>query len=906
MTHDRLDRDRLLAHVEAEEAKTQRGKLRIFFGYAAGVGKTFAMLEAAQREKTDGAEVVVGCVEPHGRQEAESLLEGLEKLPTKAVANRGAQLREFDLDTALARKPVLILIDEMAHTNAEGCRHTKRWQDIEELLNAGVNVWTTLNVQHIESLNDVIEHITGVTVGETVPDTVFERANDLVLIDITPEELIGRLQAGKVYIPAQSEQVMRHFFQRANLVVLREMSLRRAAERVQQDVEIARRGRAARETWATSERLLVCIGPSPTTAKIIRTAKRMAAAFDAEWLAVSVEPPGARIPLRNRERIARHLRLAERLGAEPITLVGDPVGAAIVQCARTRNVTKIVVGKTAQPWWRRLLRNTVVDQLLESSGDIDVYVIRGERDRDQEQSLAAPRTGRPAWDAYLRTALVVFGCGLIGWGIFSLHMAEANIVMVFLLAVAFVAARYGRGPAIAASIASVLAFDFFFVPPYLTLAVAESQYILTFGVMLVIGLVISTLSVRLREQVAAASDRLRRTAALHRLSRQLAALAGADFILAHASRQLGDLFDAEVVIYLRESQGRLVLRQGERMSIASHPQNLAVAQWVIEHEALAGAGTDTLPNVPALFVPLTASQSIVGVLAIRSNDPARLHSPTQRRLLEACAGQIALAIERDQLALEAHQARLQVEAEKLRSTVLSSVSHDLRTPLTAISGASSMLMESGDECDRATRRELVESIYDEAERLNRLIGNLLDMTRLEAGAVTIQKEWQPLEEIVGVVLNRLGRWLQPRRVAVSLPADLPLVPMDGQLVQQVLTNLLENAAKHTPADTPIELSASANSDAVTVVVADRGAGITPGDEERIFDKFYRPSQSKNVRGVGLGLTICRAVVAAHGGRIWTENREDGGAIFRFTLPLGGKPPGLKTREPELTADSKPA
>src|SRR5438034_353137 len=493
---DRPNPDQLLDRVRAAEADSRRGKMKVFFGYAAGVGKTYAMLEAARRERTEGVNVVVGYVEPHGRVETEALLEGLEVLPPLEIPYRGVTVREFNLDAALARRPKLILVDELAHTNAEGLRHAKRWQDVEELLEAGIDVYTTLNVQHLESLNDVIAKITGVAVRETLPDNVLERADDIELVDLTPEDLIERLKAGKVYIAQQTERALQNFFQKANLTALRELSLREAAHRLRMDVEAARQQMAAKSPWATAERLLVCVGPSPTSTKLIRAAKRMASAFGGEWLAVAVETRGEEAPAR-RQRIARHLRLAEQLGAETHSLVGDKVADTLLDLARSRNVTKIVVGKTAIPWWKRIFKRTVVDHLLEKSGDIDVYVIRGEA--EAPRILEAPVVAqRIAWGNYLATVAVVALCGLLGWLSQSQRLGEANIVMIFLLGVAFVAARYGRGPAIACAVASVMVFDFFFVPPYLSFAFNDVKYVLTFGVMLGIGLLISTLTARIR------------------------------------------------------------------------------------------------------------------------------------------------------------------------------------------------------------------------------------------------------------------------------------------------------------------------------------------------------------------------------------------------------------------------
>jgi two-component system sensor histidine kinase KdpD len=665
MRSERPNPDALLARIQEDQDGSRRGRLKIFFGYAAGVGKTYAMLEAAQNERAEGVDVVVGYVEPHGRPETEVLLEGLEVLPPRIIPYRGVTLREFDLDAALSRKPQLILVDELAHTNAEGSRHAKRWQDVEELLATGINVYSTLNVQHVESLNDVIAQITGVVVRETLPDAVIERADEIELIDLTPEELIERLQEGKVYVPQQAERALSHFFQEGNLTALRELSLRQVANRLRRDVDEARRDRAATSPWATNERLLVCVGPNPMAAKLVRAAKRMAAAFEAEWLAVAVEVGGrATASAGARNEIARHLRLAEKLGAETHMLAGDDVAKTILEFARMRNVTKVVVGKTAQTWWRRTFFGTVVDDLLEQSGDIDIYVIRGELETRQHDSRVgiqhALRDGdsRAHWGKYIRTAGVVALCSLAAWLSFVWELADANIVMIFLLGVVFAAARYGRGPAIAAAVAGVVIFDFFFVPPLLSFAVADTQYLLTFAVMLFIGLLISTLTARMKERLQVSQQQERRTAALYRLTKQLSEIAGTEFLVQTAGRQLGEIFGGEVVLYLRESSGAVRIHYGEKTTVASHEVNTVVAQWVVDHEQAAGAGTDTLPNATALIVPLVGSQRTVGALGVKPTDSQRFLDPEQRRSLETCASLIALSLERDQSVLEAHEAQI--------------------------------------------------------------------------------------------------------------------------------------------------------------------------------------------------------------------------------------------------------
>jgi two-component system sensor histidine kinase KdpD len=893
MADVRPNPDALLAQVQADHDQSQRGALKIYFGYAAGVGKTYAMLEHARRAKAAGRDVVLGYVEPHARPETQALTSGFEALPTRSIDYRGVVLREFDVDAAIARHPDLLLVDELAHTNAEGSRHAKRWQDVEELLEAGINVWTTLNVQHIETLNDVISQITSIAVRETIPDRVFDAADELELVDITPEELLTRLEAGKIYIPDQARRALQSFFQKANLTALRELSLRQTARRVHTEVELARRLKAVQRPWATVDRLLVCVGPSPTTSRVIRTAKRMAAALDAPWLAVSVDSTGETGSSSARNQIVQHFRLAERLGAETVTLAGHDVAATLLDFARSRNVTKILIGKTDLPRWRRLLWGSVVDRVLEQSGDIDVYVIRGE---EEQQAPRLPQT-RPTTDSkwpYLAAGLLVGLTGAITYAarVLQISDAEANAVMLFLAPVAWTAYRYGRGPALLASVLSVLVFDFCFVPPYFTFAVSDAQYVLTFAVMLAIGLGISTLTSRLKRQVESTRQRERRAAAQYELGKQLSSLYGSVFLVTAASQKIAELVDGESAIYLRGTGDLPELVTGHETSIAKSPVSVSAAQWVIEHDEMAGAGTNTLPNAAALFLPITGSQQTRGALAIRSADPARLLDPDQRRFLEACGHQLALALERDQMAIDAAEARIAAESEQARSSLLSSVSHDLRTPLAAIAGASSSLLESP-ALDDDTQRQLLETITEEAARLHRLLENILQMSKLEAGAANPNRQWHVLEEIVGSALERVRQEVSQHVVQVQLPANLPLVFVDGLLLEQVFVNLLENSARYTPLGTRVTISAEPGEREVRIRVADTGPGLPPGLEERVFDKFYRATPlADGGRGSGLGLAICRAILRAHGGSISARNAAGGGAEFVLRLPLPTEQPTI--------------
>jgi two-component system sensor histidine kinase KdpD len=895
MADSRPDPDELLAKVKAEEAKHARGKLKIFFGAAPGVGKTYAMLEAGRKEGKAGADVVVGYVEPHVRPETQALVLGLDLLPRREVEYRGAKLLDFDLEAALARRPQILIVDELAHTNAPGLTHAKRWQDVEQLLQEGISVYTTLNVQHLESLNDVVAQITGIVVRETVPDSVFEAADEVELVDIAPDDLVERLREGKVYVPHQAARAIEHFFRKGNLIALRELALSRMAERVNAQMESYRREHAISDTWPTRERLLVCVGPSPLSSRLIRATRRLAVRLKAPWLAVNVETPATlRLRQADRDRLTQNLQLAEQLGAEAVTVSGSNLVEGVLAYARSRNVTKIIVGKSRRPRWQELLRGSFVSELTRQSDDLDVYVLSGDPEGEPAPAPRAMVASRTPLN-YFWAVLIVVVCTSLGWPMFLWFAPTApeatlvNLVMVYLVGVVAISLWFGRGPSIVASCLSVLAFDFFFIPPQLSFAVSDTGFLFTFAVMLATGLVISTLTSRARAQAEAARQRERRIAALYALSRVLTATQEINEIVNAVSRQSGDAFDAQVALLLPDAEKRVEVQGVAFGGFRLDEKERGVAQWVFDHGRKAGFGTDTLPGAGALYLPLVVASGTVGVLAVRPTQLSRLLEPDQVHLMEAFAGQTAVALERANLAAEAERVRVLVESERLRNSLLSAVSHDLRTPLTAIAGASSTLIEGGQRIDAATRRELSESIYEEAESLNHLVGNLLDMTRLEAGAVTVQKEWQSVEELVGAVLNRLARKLADRPVSTQLPGDLPLIYVDALLIQQVLLNLLENAEKYSPQHAPIEISAASSAGTVTIEVGDRGPGLPAGDEKRIFEKFYRSPAARSRSGVGLGLTICRGIVELHGGKIWARNRDGGGAVFGFSLPVEEQP-----------------
>ncbi len=871
----RTDPDALLAQVQADEARRRRGRLKLFFGAAPGVGKTFSMLEAAQAKQREGVDVVVGIVETHGRADTSRLQEGLEVLPRRELEYRGVRLLEFDLDGALRRRPGLLLLDELAHTNAPGSRHEKRWQDVAELLDSGLDVYSTLNVQHVDSLNDVVAQITGVIVRETVPDAVLEMANEIELVDVSPDVLLQRLSEGKVYIPEQASRALDQFFRRGNISALRELALRQTASRVDADVRDYRTAQGIVETWPTSERIAVCVGPDPHSARLVRAARRMAEGLGAEWTALYVETPvHDRLSADDQAAVTQNLRLAEQLGGRTVTLTGADIASEILAWARANNITKIIVGKpVAARWWGKRLN--LLDAIVRGSGSIDVYVITGAASspRRGASSPAAPLT---AGDYGLAIAVVALAtaAGLVFRGLLSV----TDDAMLYLLGVVIVGARARQRPAILASAMSIAAFDFCFVPPYFTFAVSDVRYVLTFGMMLGIAIVMARLTGRIREQVERSRAREQRTVAAYNLSRDIATARDAGEIVTALARHIREGFGASVTTIMPSDKGVF-------------PEDDGVARWVFERRQMAGLGTQTLPATPALYLPLMASDACLGVVRVEPRDPRDATDPVRRQLLESFVGQGALALARAQLAERNQVTEIEVKTERLRSSLLSSLSHDLRTPLAGIEGAATTLLSQA-EPPAPERRSLAQTIVRESRRMTRLVANLLDMVRLEAGALNVNKEWQPLEEVVGVALVFLEERLQGHPVAARIPADLPLVPIDGLLIEQVLINLIENAVKYAPGHSPIEIEAAPAPGGVVVGIADRGPGIPPGEETRIFEKFHRATDDDSAGGVGLGLTICQGIVAAHGGRMWAENRPGGGAVFRFTLPIEGTPPVL--------------
>lgn len=893
MNEVRPDPDLLLASVKAEEARARRGKLRIFFGASAGVGKTYSMLEAARNARASGVDIVVGYVEPHGRVETERLFDGMEQLPPLAVHYRGTIRREFDLDAGLGRRPGILIVDELAHSNPiEGDpppRHAKRWQDIEELLDAGISVWTTVNVQHLESFNDLVAQITGVRQRETIPDRIFDEADEVELIDLPPDDLIARMKAGKVYVAEHAATAVEKFFRKSNLIALRELALRRVADRVDAAARASAIADRTSRAWMARDRVLAAIGPDSQAERVVRAGKRIADALDAEWIVVCVETPDLlRLAPAQRNRRIDLLRLAESLGAETVTLDGPSAAGILIEYARTRGATRIVVGASRRRGIRSWLRPSATSELVRKARGFDVITIGAPED-------AAPRMQRTAapvqaevpvpmhWDRYawaLATSGIATGIAFAMYPFFEL----ANIIMAYVLASTIAAVRFGRGPAVAAAVANVLAFDFCFVPPRFTFSVADVQYIVTFVIMLIVALTIATLMASVRQQTRVAGARERRTALLYAMSRELAATRGVTNMAHVAVSHIAEVFACKVVVLLPDGNGRLHYPQQSPVESSFRGADLSIAQWVVDHGRRAGLGSDTLPAAPALYVPLSDQPRCLGVLAVLPENRRRILLPEQRHLLETFAGQLGLAMERAQLAETAEANRVAMETESLRNTLLASISHDLRTPLSVIAGAASTLAQRGRDLDEATKASLARSIETKARDMAELVSNVLDLMRFESGQIVLRRDWETLDELIGSALMRTEERLRRHPVTVDVAPDLPAVHVDAALIVQTLINLLDNVARYTPAGTSVQVRAQQSEDRVLVTIDDEGPGLPAADRDRLFEKFQRGKDEGTDGGAGLGLAICRAIIGAHGGEITAGDRPGGGARFQFTLP----------------------
>ena len=889
MAEVRPDPDQLLAQVQAAEARAKRGRLRIFFGASAGVGKTYAMLEAAQNVRASGKDVVVGYVEPHGRVDTERLLDGLERIPTVAVSYRGIVRQEFDLDRALTRRPWVLLVDELAHSNLVGgdppLRHPKRWQDIEELLEAGINVWTTVNVQHLESLNDLVGQITGVRQRETLPDKVFDEADDIELIDLPPDDLLARLHAGKVYIADEAATAVERFFRTPNLMALRELALRRVADRV----EAAARALPEDKTHPriAGDRILVAVGPDAQSEQLVRVGKRMADALDARWTVVYVETPRLlKLADSDRNRRIEVLRLAESLGAETVTLDGPSAAETLIEYAQTRHATRVIVGAPKRRGWRALLRPSASVQLVTNARGFDVITV-ATTERTAIRPAAGTNTSDVArqipWHRYVWAVATTVICTGLAFTMFR-RFELSNLVMIYLLGVTVAALRLGRGPSALTAVLNVAAFDYFFVPPRFNFAISDAQYFVTFGVMLLIALVIGNLVASVRQQTRVAGARERRTALLYAMTRELTATRGLGSMAQVAVRHVAEVFQCSAVILLPDADGKLHHPRDRPLEQSYRSADLAVAQWVADHGRQAGLGTDTLPATAGLYVPLGDERQRFGVLAVLPSNPRRVLLPEQRHLLETFAGQIGLAVERARLAETAEAANLARERESLRNTLLASISHDLRTPLAVIAGAGGALAERGAMLDEDTRVSLARSIEAKATEMTALVSNVLDLMRFESGEIVTRRDWQSVDDLVAMALQAQSERLAEHPVELRIPPELPHVHVDASLIVQVFSNLFDNIAKYTPPGTHVLISAIVDGQFVRVTVDDNGPGLPPGEPARLFDKFQRGVEEGTAVGVGLGLAICKAIVTAHGGTIEALRREGGGARFQLTLP----------------------
>ncbi|MFJ3462069.1 DUF4118 domain-containing protein [Achromobacter spanius] len=928
---ERPDPDALLKTLDAAERQAVRGKLRVYFGSSAGVGKTYAMLAAARAQAAQGTDVLAGIVETHGRRETATLLDGLPVLPLKDVAYRGHTLKEFDLDGALLRRPALVLVDELAHSNAPGSRHAKRWQDIQELLAAGIDVWTTLNVQHLDSLNEAVGSITGVRVWETVPDDVFDAADEVMLVDLSADELLRRLKEGKVYLPEQARHAARNFFRKGNLIALRELALRRTAEHVDDDVQAYRRDRAIEPVWRTREAIVACIGADTDAEYVIRSAHRLSQQLDCDLHVVTIDTPRAAPPAAAEvERLQHSLALADALGARTETLAGGDMVDAVVRYVRRHNITKALVGRTRAGGWQRLRlsltalltavmspgwlwrRHSFADMLAAGCPEIDIIRLGappvpapappgrdpftlGRRPSGDERG-ARPLAGY-AWAlCYCAVATALSALAFP-----TLH--QTNIVMLFLLAVAAVALRHGRGPAALASVVSVGLFDFFFVQPLSSFAVSDVQYLLTFGVLLGVGLLIGQLTAGLRLQAQASVKREADARSLYEFARELSSALMPEQIVALAGSFVHATFGARCSLYILGLDDRLKLAS-PAIGDTPAPES-ALAQWVYDHGQPAGAGTATLSNSALLYLPLKAPMRTRGVLVLDAPRRSLYTNPDTRRQVEAYATLIAIALERLHYVEVAQQAVVSMESEKLRNSLLAAVSHDLRTPLTSLVGMTDTLMRQQHELPDGLQ-DTVRAMRDQAQRMHALVVNLLDMARLQSRDAPLRMEWQSIEELVGAALAAMREPLAGHKVEVAPLSALPLVECDGVLIERVLCNLLENAGKYTPAGSTLRIHAFVHETEahgaetyetemrkaeMRVAIADNGPGVAPGAERRIFEKFTRGERESATPGVGLGLAVCEAIVAAHHGRIWVEHApgQASGAQFVFSLPLGAPP-----------------
>jgi two-component system sensor histidine kinase KdpD len=864
-----------------------RGRLKIFLGAAPGVGKTYEMLSEARQRRVDAGDVVIGVVETHGRVETDVLTKVFETIPKKRILYKGHVLAEMDIDAILQRKPKLVMIDELAHTNAPGSRHPKRYLDVEEILDHGIDVYSTLNVQHLESLNDVVAQITRVRVRETVPDSILDRADDVELVDLTPEDLLQRMKEGKVYFPDAAERAAQNYFVPGNLTALRELALRRTAQRVDAQMVNYMRAHAIQGPWEAGERVLVCVDERPRAAALVRYTRRLADKLRASWAAIYIETGRADgLSEAERDRVAEALRAAERLGGEAVTVPASNVADGVLDYARANNFTHIVASKSQRSWWSEIWRRSSALEIIRRAGGISVHVVPDQLSRAMKGKPRMLGGDRRALNttAYLGSLGMVGVALLLGLALRQIHVT--NVALVFLTAVLASSVVYGLWPSLAACLVSALAYNFFFLPPYYTFTIADPENVVSLFFFILVAAIASNLMARVRAQGVVARERAKATEDLYLFSRKLAGVFTLDDLLWATAFQFAQMLKLRVVILLPEGES-VAVRAGYPPEDMLEEDDVAAAKWVWEHATPAGRGADTLPGGQWLFLPMRTGRGTVGVVGLDRERPGVLLTPDQRRLFDALADQAALAIERINLAQDIDRNRLNAETERLRSALLTSISHDLRTPLASILGSASSLKAYGETLDDVAKQELLGSILEEAERLNRFIANLLDMTRLESGAIAPRLELIDLPDVIGSALRRASKVLAQHKIELLLAAGLPMLKLDPVLFEQALFNLFDNAAKYSPTGSNVTVKGELTSERVRLSISDSGDGIPADDIERIFDKFYRVQASDHKRaGTGLGLAISRGFIESMGGTLNAANRADGrGAVFSITLPI---------------------
>ncbi len=894
---DRPDPKNILLKIKNEQEKLKRGQLKIFFGYAAGVGKTYSMLESAHNLKQSGVDVVVGYIEPHTRKETLALVEGLEVLPVKKITYKSINLNEFDLDLALKRKPEVILVDELAHTNAKGCRHNKRWQDVEELLLAGIDVYTTINVQHLESLNDIIEIVTNVSVKETIPDKILDSSAQLEVIDVEPDVLLERFNQGKIYKKEQASRAKENFFTKDNLVALREIALRKTAERVNKEVQIARLSKSGLNVLPTSDTLLVCISPSPSSAKLIRTASRIADSSLAKWIALYIEDPNE---IQENDKIKKqlqdNLKLAKKLGAEIVILHGDNIVEQILRYSKIRNVTKIIIGRNHNnhKYLSKIFKKDIVDKLIDEVDHIDVHVIPYKSSAHKKFKVKKYNNIQSKFKIsssdLCKLLLITTIVTIIAYIIQRMGFIQENILLMYILGVALVAVcTNGYSTGIISSILNIVLLNYLFTKPIHTLTIDDPNYIITLVVFCIVGIITSTLTSRIQQQVDIHSKREQNTQMLYQISRSFLRLSDKEEIINKGLELLSISLERDIVCYVKnrkESALKLYeknINQGKKNMLLAEDEK-AVASWVFNNNTIAGNLTDTLPGAIGYYIPIVGMNSTLGVMGISCFTEKLDNEDTC--LIEAIIAQMAVAIDRENLSEIQKEANLEIESERLRSNLLRAISHDLRTPLAGISGSISTIIKNKENIDPQTVDDLLNGVHDDTQWLIRLVENLLSMTRIDEGKLEVKKSLELVEEVISQSLNHIKKRIENIDIKISIPDGILFVPMDPKLIEQVFINLIDNALKYTKYDCEIKLNVYEKNDYVCFEVCDNGPGICDEFIDHVFDRFFtgESTYKDSRKGVGLGLSICKSIIDAHKGQICVKNNKDKGTTFKFTLP----------------------